>query len=132
MLTIKILSPEDLVPLCNQVICRSSGSGIITLLVFPQFQNCSDIMRNAPPLQRRVRAGFSPASLLAFTVVKEHQPYLVPLRYLINTLLVCQGYSGAQLSCFYSLCCSIPCAIDLLAVHVSISTNLVIVLPACL
>ena len=66
MLTIKILSPEDLVPLCNQVICRSSGSGIIAFLVFPQFQNCSDIMRKAPPLQRRVRTGISPVSLLAF------------------------------------------------------------------
>ena len=36
MPAVNVLSPEDLVPLCNQVVCRSSGSGVNIFPVFPQ------------------------------------------------------------------------------------------------
>ena len=42
---------------------RSSGSGICTISAFP-YISYSDIIDIAPPLQRRDRAGFAPASLL--------------------------------------------------------------------
>ena len=42
---------------------RSSGSGIDAISAFP-YISYSDIIDIAPPLQRRDRAGFAPASLL--------------------------------------------------------------------
>jgi len=64
-----LINPSESLPIPS----RSSGSGLIAIVCLPITVGYSDILDDTLPLQRRYRAGFTPASLLAHTVVWEHE-----------------------------------------------------------